>query len=110
MCATTNCLKLFSFVQNNVRNYELLKIILFCQKRDENNNLTKYSHCLTQSLREKRRATVNLRSIKKLKFMEKRMRKSKFSPNGLVRSETCRHVQICYIWAKQCAQLRIAKN
>ena len=29
------------FVQNNVLNYELLKIIVFSQKRQENNKLTK---------------------------------------------------------------------
>ena len=48
------------FVQNSVPNYELLKIIVFCQKRKDNSNLTKYSYCLTWSLRDKRRATVNL--------------------------------------------------
>ena len=42
--------------------------------------------------------------------MQKRMRKSRFSLNCLVRSETSRHVQICFISAKQCAQLQIAKN
>ena len=67
-----------------MRNYESLKIMLFCQKREENNNPTKYSHCFTQSLGEKRRATVNLLCVKKRKFMQKRMRKSRFSLNCLL--------------------------
>ena len=46
-------------VQNSVRNYELLEITVFCQKREESNNLKKYSHCVTRSLREKERITVN---------------------------------------------------
>ena len=46
-------------VQNSVRNYELLEITVFCQKREESNNLKKYSHCVTSSLREKQRITVN---------------------------------------------------
>ena len=40
-------LKFARFVQNSVRNYELLKISVSCEKRKENNNGTKYSHCLT---------------------------------------------------------------
>ena len=32
------------FVQNNLLNYELLKIIVFSQKRQENNKLTKKAH------------------------------------------------------------------
>ena len=48
------------FVQNSVRNYELLKISVSCEKSKENNNMTKYSHCLTWSLREKERTTLNL--------------------------------------------------
>ena len=40
-------LKFAIFVQNNLRNYELLKISVFCQKRNEN-------FC------KKGRATVNL--------------------------------------------------
>ena len=40
-------LKFARFVQNSVRNYELLEISVSCQKRKENNNATKYSHCLT---------------------------------------------------------------
>ena len=48
------------FLQNNVLNYELLKIIVFCQKREENNKRTKYSHFLTWRLRYKGRATINL--------------------------------------------------
>ena len=47
-------------VQNSMQNYELRKIIVFCQKSEENNNLTKYSHCLTWKLRGKGRTTVNL--------------------------------------------------
>ena len=39
-------LKFARFVQNSVRNYELLKISVSCQKRKEN-NVTKYSHFLT---------------------------------------------------------------
>ena len=39
-------LKFARFVQKNVRNYELLKISVSCQKRKEKNNVTKYSHCL----------------------------------------------------------------
>ena len=60
------------FVENGVRNYESLKIMLFCQKREENNNPTKYSHCFTQSLGEKRRATVNLPCVKKRKIYAKK--------------------------------------
>ena len=60
------------FGQKGVRNFEWLKINLFCQKRKENNNLTKYSHCFTQSLGEKRRATVNLPCIKKAKIYAKK--------------------------------------
>ena len=47
-------------VQNSVRNYELLEISVICQKFKENNNLTKYSHRLTPSLREKERTTVSI--------------------------------------------------
>ena len=53
-------LKFARFVQNSVRNYELLKISVSFQKGKENNNVTKYSHCLTWSLREKERTTLNL--------------------------------------------------
>ena len=53
-------LKFARFVQKSVRNYELLKISVSCQKRKEKNNVTKYSQYLTCSLREKERATVNL--------------------------------------------------
>ena len=53
-------LKFARFVQKNVRNYELLKISVSCQKRKEKNNVTKYSHCLPWSMREKERATLNL--------------------------------------------------
>ena len=35
------------FVKNSVRNCELLEISVFCQKREENNNLTNCSHCLS---------------------------------------------------------------
>ena len=35
------------FVQNRPRSYELLEISVICQKREDNNILTKYSHCLT---------------------------------------------------------------
>ena len=49
-------LKFGRFVQNGVCNNELLKISVSCQKRKENNNVTKYSHRLTWSLREKERA------------------------------------------------------
>ena len=41
------------FVQSSVRNYELLKISIFCQKDKENNNLANYSYRLTWSLWEK---------------------------------------------------------
>ena len=34
-------LKFATFVQNSVRNYELLEIRIFCQKRKETNNPTK---------------------------------------------------------------------
>ena len=34
------------FVQNSPRNYELLEISVFSEKREDNNILTKYSHCL----------------------------------------------------------------
>ena len=40
-------LKFARFVQNSVRNYELLEMSVSCQKRKENNNVTKCSHCLT---------------------------------------------------------------
>ena len=53
-------LKFARFVQNSVRNYELLKISVSCQKRKEKNNVTKFSQYLTCSLREKERATVSL--------------------------------------------------
>ena len=43
----SDILKFARFVQNSVRNYELLKISVSFQKRKENNNLTKYSDCLT---------------------------------------------------------------
>ena len=56
----SDILKFARFVQNSVRNYELLKISVSCQKRKEKNNVTKYSQYLTCSLREKERATVNL--------------------------------------------------
>ena len=42
---------------------ELLKISVFCQRRKENINLKKYSHCGTKSLFEKRRATVSLPTL-----------------------------------------------
>ena len=48
------------FVQNNLLNYELPKIIVFSQKRQENNKLTKYSHRLTGRLHYKGRKTINL--------------------------------------------------
>ena len=51
------------FVQNGVPNYELLKISFSCQKRKENNNVTKYSHRLTWSLREKERAKFTYMSV-----------------------------------------------
>ena len=35
------------FVQSSVRNYELLEINVFCQKREENNNLAKNAYRLT---------------------------------------------------------------
>ena len=35
------------FVQNSPRNYELLEISVFCQKREDNIILTEYYHCLT---------------------------------------------------------------
>ena len=34
-------------VQSSVRNYNLLEISVFCEKREENNNLAKNSYCLT---------------------------------------------------------------
>ena len=34
-------LKFARFLQKRVRNYELLEIRIFCQKRKETNNLTK---------------------------------------------------------------------
>ena len=40
-------LKFAIFVQNSVRNSEKLEIGVFCVKGEQNNNLTKYSHCLT---------------------------------------------------------------
>ena len=51
------------FVQNSVPNYELLKISVSCQKRKENNNVTKYSHHLNWSLREKERAKFTYMSV-----------------------------------------------
>ena len=39
--------KLAIFVENSVRNYELLEISIFSEKREDNNNLTKYSHRLS---------------------------------------------------------------
>ena len=51
------------FVQNSVPNYELLKISVSCQKRKENNNVTKYSHRLNWSLREKERAKFTYMSV-----------------------------------------------
>ena len=39
-------LQISQFVQKSVRNYELLEISVFCQEREEINNLTKYSHSL----------------------------------------------------------------
>ena len=39
--------KFANFAQNSSRNYELLEISVFCQKRIENNNLTKYFFFLT---------------------------------------------------------------
>ena len=40
-------LKFEIFVQNSPRGYELQEISVFCQKYEDNNILTKYSHCLT---------------------------------------------------------------
>ena len=40
----SDILKFAIFVQNNLLNYELLKIIVFSQKRQENNKLTKKAH------------------------------------------------------------------
>ena len=51
------------FVQHSPRNYELLEISVFCQRRKENINLKKYSHCGTKSLFEKGRATVSLPTL-----------------------------------------------
>ena len=49
-------------MHNSMRNYELLRNLLsFVKKSEENNNLTKYSHCLTVEVaRQIWRATVNL--------------------------------------------------
>ena len=38
------------FVQNSVRNNEFLRIGVFCQNREENNNLTKHSYSVTSAL------------------------------------------------------------
>ena len=56
-------LKFARFVQNSVHDYELLKISVSCQKRKENNNLTKYSRRFNWSLREKERAKFTFMSV-----------------------------------------------
>ena len=43
----SDILKFAIFVQNSVRKSEKLEIGVFCVKREQNNNLTKYSHSLT---------------------------------------------------------------
>ena len=40
-------LKFAIFVQNSVHNNEMLESGVFCVKRRQNNNLTKYSHSFT---------------------------------------------------------------
>ena len=55
-------LKFARFVQNSVRNYELLKISVSCQKRKEN-NVTKYSHFLTWSWCKKERAKFTYMTV-----------------------------------------------
>ena len=44
---TCRYLQIWNFCANQFCNYELLKIRVFCQKREDDNILTKYSHCLT---------------------------------------------------------------
>ena len=43
----SDILKFAIFVQNSVRNNEMLEIGVFCVKGEQNNNLTKYSHSFT---------------------------------------------------------------
>ena len=138
-------------MQNSLRRYELLKISVFCQKREDNNILTKYSHCLTESLFEKERATGNLRKLvcvvnniqgiavccftsnlwktagvnllfatlvllqirnfcQKSRTFSKQRTLLLIYLNGLVRSQTFRHLEVCHFCAKQCAQQRNARN
>ena len=60
---TCRYLQIWNFCANQFSNYELLKIRVFCQKREDDNILTKYSHCLTSSSCEKGRSTINLRKL-----------------------------------------------
>ena len=138
-------------MQNSLCSYELLKISVFCQKWEDNNILTKYSHCLTWSLFEKERATGNLRKLvcvvnniqgiavccftsnlwktagvnllfatlvllqirnfcQKSRTFSKQRTLLLIYLNGLVRSQTFRHLEVCHFCAKQCAQQRNARN
>ena len=94
MCATTNRLKLCSFVKNVKKTTTRQNILIVSLKAWAKNGAQLLIYLV----------------LKSEKFMQKRMRKSRFSLNCLVRSETSRHVQICFVSAKQCAQLQIAKN
>ena len=94
VCATTNRLKLCSFVKNVKKTTTRQNILIVSLKAWAKNGAQLLIYLV----------------LKSEKFMQKRMRKSRFSLNCLVRSETSRHVQICFISAKQCAQLQIAKN
>ena len=44
---SADILKFAIFLQNSVRNSEKLEIGVFCVKGEQNNNVTKYFHCLT---------------------------------------------------------------
>ena len=48
------------FVQNSVRNYEFLEISIFCEKREENNNLINILTVWPKASVGKGRTTVNL--------------------------------------------------
>ena len=53
-------LKFAIFVQNSVRNNKMLEVGVFCVKGEQNNNLTKYSHSLTEVCVERWSTLVNL--------------------------------------------------
>ena len=75
VCATSNDLKLISFVKNVKKTTTWQNILTVSPKAWAKNGAQLLIYLV----------------LKKLKFMQKRMRKSRFSLNCLVRSETCRH-------------------